>query len=296
MSGAMEPTGELGAGNTKSAPARKQKAKETKTDREVQKYLFFWTISQTVGDPGFMTKLLEPKCKWYVFQLEQGEETGYLHYQGMMSLVVKQRWSEVREWLPAESHLEPVKSYRGALEYVQKSQTRVAGPWSMAAPAKPRPKKGAVAEPESKFEKVPYPVPEKWYPWQKNLLDYVGGRPDERTVVWVYDPKGRGGKTTVVREMKNHYEGTVIGGKYYDTIYAASQRWSRLYLLLMGRDMDSTEVSYQALEHLKDGIFFSAKFKSEGVSREYMCHVVVLANCLPDKSKLTEDRWKIITL
>lgn len=52
-------------------------------------------------------------------------------------------------------------------------------------------------------------------------------------------------------------------------------------------------VSYQALEEVKNGLFFSGKFHGTQVAYNPR-HVVVFANFAPDMTKMSEDRWKYV--
>ncbi len=54
-------------------------------------------------------------------------------------------------------------------------------------------------------------------------------------------------------------------------------------------------VSYQAIEDLKNGALFSTKYES-GMCVFNSPHVVVFANMAPDLNKLSADRWNIIHL
>lgn len=51
-------------------------------------------------------------------------------------------------------------------------------------------------------------------------------------------------------------------------------------------------ISYEALESVKDGIFFSGKYESKQCIFNSP-HVIVFANFPPDKNNLSLDRWKI---
>lgn len=54
-------------------------------------------------------------------------------------------------------------------------------------------------------------------------------------------------------------------------------------------------VSYEALEAIKDGIFFSTKYESGMVVFDSP-HVVVFANFPPDRTQLSADRWRITNI
>lgn len=50
--------------------------------------------------------------------------------------------------------------------------------------------------------------------------------------------------------------------------------------------------NYQALEQIKNGIFFCGKYESKMVVMN-IPHVVVFANEPPEQSSLSADRWEI---
>lgn len=51
-------------------------------------------------------------------------------------------------------------------------------------------------------------------------------------------------------------------------------------------------ISYEALEAVKNGIFYNNKYES-GMVVYNTPHVIVLSNFRPDLSKLSADRWRI---
>lgn len=54
-------------------------------------------------------------------------------------------------------------------------------------------------------------------------------------------------------------------------------------------------ISYEAIESVKDGIFFSAKYES-GMCLFNSPHVLVFANFMPDITKLSKDRWQVFEI
>jgi hypothetical protein len=87
---------------------------------------------------------LKQLAKHYNFQEEQGETTGYLHYQGRMSLIKKARKCELMKlWekiglTPIPNYLEPAsgtpsKTYDYE-NYGGKAATRTRGPWTEEEP------------------------------------------------------------------------------------------------------------------------------------------------------------------
>lgn len=239
-----------------------------------------------------LIQVLERQCKAYSFQGEEGMETGYLHYQGCMSLKKRQRFHVVLEWLGVGTHLEPTVSVEKMEAYCQKEETRVSGPWTKVAEVKVKKTKTKAAEPQRWLR----PVPTEWYPWQKAILDMIRKAPDQRTVHWVYDGIGGRGKTTLGHEICKNHDGVVVNGRLGDILALASEKVNNVYLVIAPRDQSAYDFPYVAIELLKDGLWMKGKYEVKSVSRAEMCHVIVLANCLPIMEKLTKDRWNIIEL
>ena len=51
-------------------------------------------------------------------------------------------------------------------------------------------------------------------------------------------------------------------------------------------------VSYQAIEAIKNGIFYNTKYESKMITYNSP-HVIIFANFFPDITKLSSDRWVI---
>ena len=129
--------------------------------------------------------------------------------------------------------------------------------------------------------------------WQKHLLDKIMEEPDERSVYWITDEIGNQGKTWFAKYLV-HTKGAALFGnnKSADVKYAF--KGERIAIFDLCRSTED-RVNYEVIESIKNGIFFSSKYGSE--TKSYECpHVIVLSNFGPDKSKLSDDRWKIINL
>ena len=55
-------------------------------------------------------------------------------------------------------------------------------------------------------------------------------------------------------------------------------------------------VNYTAMEALKDGLLFSAKYESEPKVYPTPPAMVVMSNTLPDYSSMSLDRWRVLSL
>ena len=61
------------------------------------------------------------------------------------------------------------------------------------------------------------------------------------------------------------------------------------------REIDNKCISYDSMEQIKDGCISNTKFEA-GCFCCNAPHIIVFANCLPNLSKLTIDKWVIKTI
>lgn len=66
---------------------------------------------------------------------------------------------------------------------------------------------------------------------------------------------------------------------------------SNTIIIDLSRSMED-HVPYEAIEDIKNGIFFSGKYESKMIVRNNPI-VIIFANFEPDTSKLSKDRWVI---
>ena len=55
---------------------------------------------------------------------------------------------------------------------------------------------------------------------------------------------------------------------------------------------NGNKVSYKSIESIKNGVIFSSKYES-GYKIFNSPHVIVFANCEPEYSSLSSDRWVV---
>jgi len=219
--------------------------------------------------------MLEPKA--WKFQLEKGDE-GTLHYQGV--IYVKNP-IVMPKHICKKIHWERCKSWHAALKYVGKKETRVKGPWSFGVK-----------------EEVELKVIEELRPWQVMVKEILDEEPDDRTIHWFWEPDGNIGKTAMAKWICSKYNVLYLSGKASDAKYAVAN-WIKtkvLHAVIFGYVRSNEDyVSYEALEAIKDGIFFNSKYES-GMVMYNSPHVIVFANFEPDRTKLSIDRWEIVDL
>ena len=79
--------------------------------------------------------LMKDNCKKYCVQIEEGDETGYKHYQCRVSLMTKLRLTGFRKTdLGILGHLTPTSKPCASgdkfYNYCSKDKTRIDGPWT----------------------------------------------------------------------------------------------------------------------------------------------------------------------
>lgn len=138
-------------------------------------------------------------------------------------------------------------------------------------------------------------------PWQADLLKKLEEEPDERTINWYWERKGRVGKTAMCKLLCAKYGAILTCGKAADMKYMIVKyieendgAWPTMVLFDVPRE-SMNFLSYPGMEEIKNGLFASPKYESQ------MCimncpHVVVFANSEPDYSAMSADRWNVVNM
>jgi len=213
----------------------------------------------------------------YVFQQERGEN-GTPHYQ---FIVLWKNAVVAPLTLCKQIHWEHARDINKSIKYCTKSDTRIAGPWSFNYVL---PKEIVVI------------LKENMYPWQKDVIRIIDEPVDDRKVYWMYEEQGNMGKTSLAKYICVKYKALYLSGKATDVKYAVSEYLKKndeLQIVLFDfvRSMEDY-ISYDAIESIKNGIFFSGKYEG-GMCTFNPPHVICLANFEPDQTKLSADRWVI---
>ncbi len=218
----------------------------------------------------------------YVCQHETGE-SGTPHIQGYVEWSRRKRFGAVAELLRG-AHLERCNNKKAAAAYCQKVETRTGDTIQKGI------RKALVDK-----------IAQTLYPWQRALDIELDSDPDDRKIHWYSDPKGASGKTSFVRHrlIHNASSSVMVSGKATNIKCAIK--------LLLDKDQEITTVffcfartqeeyvSYQAIEEVKDGLFFSGKYEG-GVCIFTPPHLIVMANFEPKYEALTQDRWLVTKL
>ncbi len=238
-----------------------------------QLYRWAWTIKLESIDLSQLSQLLTLYCKSWVFQLEQGEDSAYKHWQGCCSLKRKERFCTVKNLFPIATHLEPCKDWWASKAYCSKTDTRLEGPYT---------EKTLIVK-----------TIEVLRPWQQYIKEKLLEEPDDRTILWIWDSTGATGKTQFTKYMAvKHGAQALNNGKTSDLAYAIGM--TSIVMVNLCRSLEG-KVNYQALESIKDGLIFSPKYES--CTKIFNSpHLAIFANFEPDRAAMSEDRWEIINI
>ncbi len=215
-----------------------------------------------------------------MIQEETGEE-GTPHLQGIMSFKSAKKWSTLRGH--ASIYWKKCRNVMAAKNYCSKIESRSGKQWV----------KGYKVI--GKGPRDPLDGKEL-YDWQNEILELVAEVPDDRSIHWYWSNNGNIGKTALAKHMVMKYDAIVVGGTYKDAYFCIAKRLEKnldidIVMFNLPRSVGS-DIDYQAIEGIKDGLFFSPKYESTQCVYDPP-HVIVFANSPPNLSQLSEDRWKI---
>lgn len=138
-------------------------------------------------------------------------------------------------------------------------------------------------------------------PWQCSLNEKLKHAPDPREIVFVIDAIGNSGKSWFAKYYHQLHEDKCImlqPGKRADMgyiFYKATLQAKRRVVFIDCKRSESDLLDYRFLESVKDGWMQNGKYQSTTFYFE-VPHVVVLMNEHPDMSKLSSDRYSIISV
>lgn len=133
--------------------------------------------------------------------------------------------------------------------------------------------------------------------WQEQVVAMCREVPDSRTIVWIWEPQGRTGKTSLCKHLVLTQGAHYVSGAAKDIIYSIAARMEehgapRIVLFDIPRCTAEQRISWQSIEQCKNGLAFSAKYESKPIV--FDCpHLICFSNEEPDRGKLSADRWSI---
>lgn len=246
-----------------------------------------WTItvryrsnSSNVLTKDILLMWFEEHTETAVFQLEKGEEEGYLHWQIQMKLKKKQRLTWLSNHFCRFAHCEVTRNIDAANGYCCKEETRLEGPYLYPIPVKPK---------TDYFEKEEL----KYTWWQKEIISLLDKEPG-REIYWYWEPKGGIGKTTFMRHLCLKYNVFPLENAKKSDIAFAMKKMDDSQNTVIFDLPRSTEgqINYTAIESILNGMIFSSKYESGFIIRD-RCRVIVLANWEPQRESMSQDRWVV---
>lgn len=245
--------------------------------------VFVYDFTLPECDREIVENWLKDKCKKWCFQLEQGEKSGYRHYQGRFSLKVKDRLSTLinkTKNVLKGIHLSITSDENKDNNfYVMKEDTRLDGPWT-----------------EEDVVEIPRQFRiEKLYPWQQYIYDHYDDW-DTRHINVVLDKGGNIGKSTFVgwmctRKLSQKIPPAEDFKDIMRIIMDTPKR--RIYFIDMPRAFGERKKlgSFMAgIEDLKNGWCYDDRYKYQECWFDSP-NIWMFTNELPDSRYLSNDRW-----
>ncbi len=270
-------------------PKRKKqkiRKKSTRNRRQDQRSCHWIITWNHYPERGIDTLLSIGGLESYCIQEETGHQTGVPHYQGALSFRNAKKWSTLNRATDGKCWWEPARNIFAVRNYCSKIDTANGTIW----------RKGYQAGPE----RVKDPLDGKTlYNWQKRIIKIVEGPIDDREIHWIWSDKGGVGKSALVKHLYMKYGACISGGKLADAYYGIQQELERkkqvrIVLFDLPRSQRNN-VTYEAVEGIKNGLFYATKYKSGACCYNYP-HVIIFANVEPQFGEFSGDRWNVVQL
>ncbi len=264
-------TGKTQAGNTRKPPAK----------RPLRDRNWCFTLNNhSTQDIEFLCNYFSGivGCR-FVFQ-EELSTSGTPHLQGTVAFANARSFQSMKS-MHAKWHVEKCKSLKDSIVYCTKLETRKGRVYHYGFGLK------ITVDPMNLV---------KWKYWQRGLQRLILADPHPRKIIWIWDAKGNTGKTTFAKHLVMSHGALYVSGKATDIKFAIAEMPQPPRIVIIDCPRTSQGyISYDAIESVKNGIFFSGKYKGR-MYYEDIPHVIVLANYAPNRAALSEDRWKVLQL
>lgn len=237
-------------------------------------------------DKGTLAQKLEfvswfKEGKKYAVQEEICPETKKAHLQGYVSFSNARCLLATRKRFTGLAHIEKVRSAWASEEYCKKVNTRLEGGELYL--------KGVRAPVRDPMAGLTYRG------WQMEIATILGTEAEGRNIFWYWEPLGGVGKSCFVKHLCLTMEGVLMmSGKAADMKYGIVKHLEKglefnTLLIDLPRSREN-KVSYEGIEEIKNGCFYSTKFESGQVVMNFP-HIVIFSNFEPKPDKMSKDRF-----
>lgn len=264
-----------GEGNTKPPP--------TKQISPAKKWCF--TLHKYSSTHiNFLTSFLNSSKHNYIFSEEKGKSGETPHLQGYIEFESKCRPKNIFSDMEGYETIHYEKA-KGTKEQNIKYITKEGGKYYTNM-------------------KIPKPVVKIGYDMlrdnQKEIADLFQEDEDPihgRKIYWFWEKTGNWGKSFLCLHLIDYCGACVVQGKNNDILFGVKDYFDkngeipRLIIFDVPR-CNQNHVSYQAIESIKNGFFYSGKYEG-GMARFNKPHILVFSNEEPETWNLSEDRWII---
>lgn len=240
-------------------------------------------------EPNELVERLGRLAKKFVFQREEGEKNGYIHWQGRVSLWKKTTTANATKLFLAaceikkDYYFRPTAAATTNFNYVMKEQTRLAGPWTE----------------KDKPVYVPRQYRKTLRPWQKSVIDSAHTF-NERAIDVIVDVDGNIGKSITMGIAKVKYgwyilnpfdEGRRLIENTCSILISKTDRAPH-FIMDVPRALDNTKKAgvFAALECIKSGIVSDSRNNCKEWEFDSPRIWVFTNNNIPIQY-FTNDRW-----
>jgi len=278
-------------------------------------------LDLTVND---IRDMLNGLTSAYVFQLEKGNETGYVHYQGRFRLIKKTTLNNLKNLMRARevpllpNYLSPTvtkEHLKRSFNYQLKEDTRIAGPYKDNDILESDDSNLSFSELSKKYDVLQHLTSEdKLYPYQRTIIE-SSSKHDLRAIDVIYDPIGNNGKSTIKDYLDITRKAIIIpptgdSTKLMEASYGIIKsemdrielKPDEIYrpgmiLVDIPRSIKTAELYtfYGVLEQLKGGISYDFRYSFRRL-RFQPPRIWIFTNTLPPPDCLSPDRMRIWTI
>lgn len=137
-----------------------------------------------------------------------------------------------------------------------------------------------------------------FYNYQQEIINIIEAGGEDRKINWYWEKIGNVGKSAFCKHLCLKYKDRVIilDGKKSDMFNGILEFKKKAgdypEIVIIDTPRSIEHISYGGMEKVKDGCFYSGKY--EGGMAIFNCPVIIVfSNQLPDRTKMSADRWNI---